>query len=109
MARIFDRVVLQTNLNKTKAVICTSGFIWGEQVSKAYKQQATGEGPTLQERKKTRVICKECGETMADSSLQNHTKRAHGRVLLQVKGVDDGGGGLEVYKLSFTWILESMD
>ena len=46
---------------------------------------------------------------MAASSLQNHTERAHGRVFPQVRGVDVGGGGLEVYKVSFTRILKSVD
>ena len=35
MVRIFDRVGLQTNLNNTKAMICTSGFIWGQQGDEA--------------------------------------------------------------------------
>ena len=55
MVRIFERVDLQTNLNNTKATICTPGFILGKQVSEAYKGQATGEGPTFRERKKIRV------------------------------------------------------
>ena len=54
----FERVSLQKNLNKTKAVICTPGFIWGQQVDESYKRQATGEGPTFRERNRTRVSCK---------------------------------------------------
>ena len=42
MVRMFDRVGLQKNLNKTNAMICTPGFIWGQQVSEAYKRQAIG-------------------------------------------------------------------
>ena len=30
MVRMFEMVGLQTNLDKTKAMICTPGFIWGE-------------------------------------------------------------------------------
>ena len=33
-------------------------------------------------------------------------ERAHVRVLTQVKGVDIGGGGLEIYKVSFTRMLK---
>ena len=46
---------------------------------------------------------------MAASSLRHHTERAHGRVLPQVRGVDVGGGGLEVYKVSFPRIIKSVD
>ena len=45
MVRMFERFILQTNLNKTKAVIFTPGFIWGHQGAEAYKRRATGEGP----------------------------------------------------------------
>ena len=46
---------------------------------------------------------------MAASYMQHHMKIAHGRVLPQVRGVYFGGGGLEVYKVSFTLILTSVD
>ena len=55
------------------------------------------------------VSCKECGETMAASSLRNNMERAHGRVSPKVRGVDVGGGGLEVYKVSFPRILKLVD
>ena len=38
MVRMFERVGLQTFLNKTKAMICTPGFIWGQQGAEAYKR-----------------------------------------------------------------------
>ena len=72
MVRIFERFRLKTNLNKTKAVICTPGFIWGQQGAEVYKQLSTGEGPTFWESNKTRLSCEECGETMADSYLRHH-------------------------------------
>ena len=109
MVRMFERVGFQTNLNKTKAMICTPGFIWGQQGAESYKRKATREGPTFRERKITRVICKDCGEKMSASYLRHHMERAHGRVLPQVRSVDVGGGGLEIYKVSFTWILKSAD
>ena len=37
MVIMFDKVGLQMNLNKTKAVICTPMLIWGKQGSEAYK------------------------------------------------------------------------
>ena len=100
---------MKTNLNKTKNMICTPGFIWGKQVAEAYKQRATGEGPTFREMKRTRLRCDECGETISASSLQHHMYRAHGRLLPQVRGVDVGRGGLEVYKISFPCILNLVD
>ena len=109
MVRMFERVGLQTNLNKTKDMICTMGYIWVQQGAEAYKRRATGEGPTFWERKRTRVHCKECGETMAASSLWHHMERAHGILLPQVRGVDVRGGGLEVYNLSFPRILKLVD
>ena len=36
-------------------------------------------------------------------------EREHVRVLPQVRGMDVGGGGLEVYKLSFHRILKLVD
>ena len=72
MEIIFERVGLQENLNKTKAMICTPGFIWGKQGDEAYKRKATGEGPTFWERKRTRVSCEVCGGKMAASSLKHH-------------------------------------
>ena len=65
--------------------------------------------PTFQERKRTRVFCKECGDTMNASSLQHHTERACVRLFPQMWDVDVGGGGLEVYKVSFPRILKSVD
>ena len=46
---------------------------------------------------------------MDASSLRHHMDRTHGRVLLQVRGVDVGGGGLEVNKVSFPRILKLVD
>ena len=59
MLRMLERVVLQTNLSKTKEMVCNPGFIWGQQGESAYKHKVSGEGPTLREHKKTRVSCKE--------------------------------------------------
>ena len=109
MVRMFERSGLQTNLNETKVMICTSGLIRGQQVPEAYKQRATGEIPNFLERKRTRVSCEECGETMATSSLQHHMERTYDKLFPQLRSVDVRGGGLEVYKVSFPWILKSVD
>lgn len=31
MVRMFERVGIQKNLGKTKEIVCTLGFIWGQQ------------------------------------------------------------------------------
>ena len=40
----FVRAKMETNLDKTKAMVSTLGFIWGHIEKEAYKQKATGEG-----------------------------------------------------------------
>ena len=87
MVRMFERVGLQTNLNNTKTMVCTTGFIWGKQGAEAYNRKATGKGQTFQERKRIRISCEVCGGTMAASSLRHHMDIAHGRLLAQVRGI----------------------
>ena len=48
---IFQRMVLETNLEKTKSLVFTHGYIWGKWSESAYKLRSTGEGVTLMERK----------------------------------------------------------
>ena len=74
---MFEGVGLQTNLYETKGMICTSGFIWGQQGAETHKWRATGEGPTFIERKRTRISCEVCGETMAASYLRHHMDRGY--------------------------------
>ena len=63
---IFRRVGIKTNLEKTKSMVFTPSFIWGNWSKEAYKFRATGEGATFRERQRTRVSCAECRVTMAD-------------------------------------------
>ena len=53
---MFQRMGLEMNLEKTKAIVCTPGFIWEKWGELAYKRRATGEGETFRGRKKTKVI-----------------------------------------------------
>ena len=85
------------------------GFIWGQHKVEVYKRRDAGEGPTFRKRKRTRVSCKEYGGTMAASSLRHHIERSHGKLLPKVRGVDVGGGGLEVYKLLLPRIIKSVE
>ena len=101
MVIMFERVGLKKDMSKTKSMIGTPGFIWGQQGDKAYTQRATGVGPTFWERKRTRVSCKECRGTMATYSLCYHTEKSPGIVLPHSRGIDIGGGGSETYKMLF--------
>ena len=42
MVIMFERVGLQKNIRNTKSKVCTTGFIWGQQVVEAYRKRATG-------------------------------------------------------------------
>ena len=46
---------------------------------------------------------------MAASSLPHHMERSHGILMPQVRGVDVGGGGPEIYKVSFPRIIKSVE
>ena len=109
MVRMFKRVGFQTNLGKTKEMICTPGFIWVQQGAAAYKSQVTGEGAKYWESKITRVSYVECRGTMLASSFRHHTESSHGIFLPYTRGVDVGGGGSDTYVVSFTWILKSAE
>ena len=75
---LFRRMGLETNLDKTKAMVCTPGFIWGKWGELAYKWWATGEGGNFRERKKTRVIYTMCCLTVVVSYLKDHMTISHG-------------------------------
>ena len=40
-------MVLEMNLDKTKALVFTPSYIWGEWSEKSYKRKANGEGETF--------------------------------------------------------------
>ena len=44
MVAIFRRIGLETNLENTKTMVCTPGFIWGKWGGQEYKRRVTGEG-----------------------------------------------------------------
>ena len=39
---MFQRMGLETNLEKTKDLVCNPGYIWGKWSEAAYKRRATG-------------------------------------------------------------------
>ena len=48
---------MEKNLDKTKSMVCKSGFVWGQIGEAAYNRRATGEGATFLEWKITRLSC----------------------------------------------------
>ena len=46
---------------------------------------------------------------MSDSSLWHHIQRSHCIVLPNIRGVEAGGGGPEINKVSFPRILKSVE
>ena len=80
---MFGKLLLQTNLGKTKEMMCTTGFIWGKLGVSAYKRSVMEEGATFREQKKIRVSYEECGTAMTVSSLRHHMGRAHRIVMPQ--------------------------
>ena len=103
---MFERISLQKNLGKKKAMVCTIVFIWGQKGETAYKWRATGEGSKFRERKRTRLSCEECGAKIMASLLRHHIERTNGKVTTYTLGVDVGGGGLETYVVSFPHVLK---
>ena len=76
---MFRRMGLETNLEKTKALVFTPGYIWGEWSDAAYKGRATGNRETFRERKRARVSCTVCRVTVAAYSLKGNILSQHGR------------------------------
>ena len=88
---MFRRMVLGKNLDKTKALVCTPRYIWGECIEVAYKCRSTRDVETFGERKQARLSFKICGVTVAASSLRGHMVRQHGNITMQTIEVEIGG------------------
>ena len=102
---MFRRMVLEKNIKKTKTMFCTPGFIWGKWGDQSYKQQATGEGATFQERKRLQVSFTKCRVTIAQPSLKQHMTNQHGICVPQTRGVDEKREGTANYVLSLPKVL----
>ena len=75
---MFLRMGLDTNLDKTKYVVCTPSFISLKWSYKAYKQRLTGEGEVFRERNRMQVSCTKCGMPLESSYLKHHMEHLHG-------------------------------
>ena len=80
LVAIFDRVGLQTNVDKTVSMAfqpCRAGS--GNRTAEGYRRRITGEGNSFWERQRERVACGECGEEIAAGSLLSHLMTRHGK------------------------------
>ena len=106
---MFRRVGLETNLDKTKTLLCTTGYIRGKWSEKAYKHRTTREGATFRERKRERASCTEYGVTVAASSVKGHMETKNDISIPQTREVGIGGRGEPVtYVVSFPWVLKTV-
>lgn len=78
LAELFERVGLRTNTTKTVAMTCVPGFIRSHMSDASYRRRTSGEGETLRERQRRRVVCPECSKSLAASSLSTHLLSQHG-------------------------------
>ena len=58
---MFKRVGLNTNIEKTKLLVCSPIYIWGKWIEEAYKCRSTGVGETFRDRNWSRVSCADYG------------------------------------------------
>ena len=73
LVAIFDRVGLQTNVDKTVSMAChpcRAGT--GNRTTEGYRRRLTGDGSSFRERQRERVACGECGVELAAGSLLSH-------------------------------------
>ena len=97
---MFCRIILEANLEKTKAMLCTPRFIWEKWGKTACKQLAEGEGETFREWKKTQVICTEWFVAVEASYINTHMIQIHTICIPHMRGVNEVGGGPNTYVLS---------
>ena len=106
MINMLFRMGLESNLKKTKTLVCTPRVIWVKCGETAYKQQAAGEEETLREQKKTRVSCTECGVTVAVLYLKTHMVKIHIICVPHMSKVNEVGGVPTTYVVSLSRVLQ---
>jgi hypothetical protein len=106
LCELFERVGLRTNVQKTKTMTCTPGYISGQVVVPAYRRRMEGVGESYRERQCQCVECSICGKDLAASSLDSHYRTTHGTVPQGDVGRADAPGRQPAeYRVSFAKIL----
>ena len=73
LVAIFDRLGLQTNVNKTVSMAChpcRAGS--GNRTTEGYRWRITGDGNSFRKKQRERVACGEFGAELAAGSLSSH-------------------------------------
>ena len=84
LVAIFDRVGLQTNVDKTVSMACQTCWAGsGNRTAEGYRRRMTGEGKSFWELQRVRVACGECGAELAAGSLSIHLMTQHGKAAPQ--------------------------
>ncbi len=76
LASTFERVGLETNITKTKAMICSPGKIWLQLPANLYQRMHAGRTSAAEWDAHT-VNCRECGKDMRAGSLGHHLADLH--------------------------------
>ena len=107
LVAIFDRVGLQTNIDKTVSMACQpcrAGS--GNRTAEGYRQRITGEGKSFRERQRERVACGECGAEIAAGSLSSHLMTRHGKAApWRHLWAPQTTGGPRTYKMNFPPVI----
>ena len=103
LVAIFDRVGLQTNVDKTFSMAChhcRAGS--GNRTTGGYRRRITGDGISFRERQRERVACRECGAELAAVSLSIHMMTRHGKAAPRRHLWDpQTTRGARIYKMNF--------
>jgi hypothetical protein len=104
LTELFERVGLQTNTSKTKAMTCIPGYISTRISSPSYKRRTGRGGPSYRARQRQRVECPVCEAGLAAGSLKQHMLTQHGTdmgVDLFSDRADTPGRQPQEYRISF--------
>jgi len=98
---LFMRLGLYTNTTKTVTMTCTPGYIRTHQSDTTYGRRIGGGGLSYRERQRRRVECPECGKSMAEGSLPQHSLSQHGIVSFPPAAAGVPQPPPENYRISF--------
>ena len=103
LVAIFDRVGLQTNVNKTVSMAChpcQAGS--GNRTTAGYSRRLTGVGEAFKERQRERVACRECRTEIAAGSMSSHMMTPHGKAATRRHlWAPQTAGEPRLYKMNF--------
>ena len=104
LVAIFDRVGLQTNVDKTVSMACQPCWAGsGNRNAEGYRRRITGEGKSFRERQRERVACGKCGVEIAAGSLSGHLMTRHGKAAPRRHlWAPQTTGGPMMYKMNFS-------